>query len=71
MRLDESCHIVDCGLPVDSQVRLPQLLCDPRPYHVDPQDLPARAVRKPLGDDLHDAVGVTDDLGPAVADEPV
>ncbi len=58
--------LVDRRLPVDGQVALAQLLGDPRADHVDAEDRARGAVGVLLGDDLHQALLVADDLGPAV-----
>src|SRR6266508_5980922 len=67
MRLYELGHLVHGGLPVDGQVALAQLLGDPRPGHVHPEEPAGRAVGVLLGDQLHHPVGVADDHGPADA----
>src|ERR1700722_17074331 len=71
VRLDELGHLVGRRLPVDGQVPGPQLLGHPRADHVDAQDPSRGAVRGPLGHHLDQALGVTDDAGPAVPAEAV
>ena len=72
VRLDELCHLVGEGLPVDGQVAARRAARSPTgPTMCTPRILPGRPVGPPLGDDLHDALGVADDLGPAVAAEGV
>src|ERR671911_2366547 len=66
MRLDERGDLVDRRLPVDGQVALAELLGHPRSDHVHPDDLAGAPVGALDGDDLHQALLVTDDLGPAV-----
>ena len=69
--LDELGHLGDRGLPVDGKVAAAELLGDPRAHHVDAEDLAGGAVGVLLGDDLHQAVELAEDLGPAVGAELV
>src|ERR1700730_15080493 len=71
MRLDELGHLFGRGLPVDSQVAGAELLGHPRADHVDPEDPAGGAVGEFFGHDLHHALGLADDPGPAVASEGV
>src|SRR5918997_5612874 len=66
VRLDEGGDLVDRGFPVDGQVTLAELLGHPRAHHVDADDGARLAVGRLLGDDLHQALLVAYDLGPAV-----
>ena len=64
--VDQPADVGRQRLPVHREVALVQQLAGPRPDQVEPED---RAVA--LRDDLHQAVGLAEDHGPAVARERV
>src|SRR5579883_3323262 len=71
VRLDEISDIARRGLPVDGEVARTELLGDPRADQVHAEDPPRGAIGLPLGDDLHQPVGVADDACTAVAAEGI
>src|SRR4051812_23555748 len=72
VRLDEVADLFDRGFPVDGEVALAELLGDPRSHHVHAEDATAGTGGGILlGDDLHEAFGLADDHGSAVAGEAV
>ncbi|CAB4808335.1 unannotated protein [freshwater metagenome] len=69
MWLDELGHLGHGRLPVHGEIAAGQLLGHPRADHMDTQDLTCRAISILLGNDLHEAVDLPEDLGTAVCPE--
>src|SRR3984957_4297924 len=67
VRLNELRHFLGEGLPVHREIAGPELLGHPGATEVHAQDPSGRPVGTLLGDDLHDTLGLADDLRPAVA----
>ena len=67
MRLNERCDLVNGGFPVDRQIALPELFGYPWSCHVYANDLATVTVGFALGNDLYDAIDLTEDERSTVA----